>query len=57
MSESSESEPDSESDQSEDEEVTANQEATYEEPTRSDDIFKRLAMTNMDWDRFVSNLC
>merc|ERR1719476_362841 len=52
VSESSESEPDSESDQSDDEAMETNQdEATYDEPIRSEEIFKRMAMTNMDWDR------
>merc|ERR1712106_15738 len=53
VSESSESEPDSDSEQSEEEmetDAAANQ-ATYDEPIRSEQIFKRMAMTNMDWDR------
>jgi len=53
VSESSESEPDSDSEQSEEEmetDAAANQ-ATYDEPIRSEQIFRRMAMTNMDWDR------
>ena len=30
---------------------TNQDEATYDEPIRSEEIFKRMAMTNMDWDR------